>query len=132
MITVIDASAALEVVLRREFADKLASYLSQAEWVIAPTLFISEVSNALWKYHRFTDLPLETCERCLEQAVALPDEFFSEKEFYREAFMLSCTADHPIYDIVYLVLARRNNAFLLTLDRRLAKLAQKFSLRTMG
>ena len=46
--------------------------------------------------------------------------------------MLSCTADHPIYDIVYLVLARRNNAFLLTLDQRLAKLAQKFSLRTMG
>jgi predicted nucleic acid-binding protein len=31
---------------------------------------------------------------------------------------------HPVYDTLYLVLARRNNAVLLTQDRRLAELGR--------
>jgi predicted nucleic acid-binding protein len=33
--------------------------------------------------------------------------------------------DHPIYDMVYLVLARRNNAKLLTMDKKLISAAKK-------
>ena len=108
MIVVLDASAAVEVVLKRKSASKIASYSSKADWVIAPMLFISEVTNVFWKYFKISELPIEICERCLEQAIALPDEYFSEKELYREAFMLSCTADHPVY-----------NGILLTLDNKL-------------
>ncbi|CAK8712925.1 hypothetical protein GMJAKD_02190 [Candidatus Electrothrix aarhusensis] len=45
MIAVLDASAAVEVVLQRPMAGHLNRYLSEADWVVAPTLFISEVTN---------------------------------------------------------------------------------------
>jgi len=132
VIVVLDASAALEVVLKRKHSSQLISFLSEADWVITPMLFISEVSNAIWKYHRFANLSLGMCERCLEQAIALPDEFFSERELYREAFMLSCMVNHPVYDAIYLVLARRNNGVLLSLDQKLTQLAKGLSVRSIG
>jgi predicted nucleic acid-binding protein len=35
------------------------------------------------------------------------------------------TLDHPIYDMVYLALARRNNANFLTMDKKLTSVAKK-------
>ncbi len=130
MIAVLDASAAIEIVLQRSFAKKFSEYLCQATWVITPTLFISEVTNTLWKYQNFTDIPYESCERALEQALALPDDFINEHDLYREAFKLSCTLNHPVYDILYLISARRHNGTLLTLDKKLGKLATKCSIET--
>ena len=127
MIVVLDASAAIEVVLQRNSAEKLAKSVVEADWVIAPTLFISEVTNTVWKYQKFADLPFNFCEKALEQALSLPDDFINEYDLYREAFKLSCTLDHPVYDIIYLVAARRNNGTLLTLDKKLTQIAIKCS-----
>jgi len=93
--------------------------------VIVPTLFIAEVNNVFWKYQKFVDYPYPDCERDIEQAIALPDEYINEIELYREAFTLGCTLDHPIYDMLYVVLARRNSARLLTMDKKLKIAAHK-------
>ena len=127
MIVVLDASAAIEIVLHRNSAENLAKYIIEADWVIAPTLFISEVTNTIWKYQKFADFPYSSCEKALEQALALPDDFINELELYREAFKLSCTLDHSVYDMLYLLAARRNNGILLTLDKQLIKIAIKCS-----
>jgi predicted nucleic acid-binding protein len=47
----------------------------------------------------------------------LPDEYVNEHELYIEAFKLGCELNHPVYDALFLVLARRNNAQLLTMER---------------
>ncbi len=125
MITVLDASAAMEIVLQRKNAAKLSEYITVAEWVTAPALFIPEVVNTIWKYQKFADLPFLACEKALDHALALPDDFISEQDLYREVFKLSCILNHPSYDIFYLVTARRNNATLVTLDRKLVQLAIK-------
>ncbi len=125
MITVLDASAAIEIVLQRKNATKLSEYITTAEWVTAPELFIPEVVNTIWKYQKFADLPFPACEKALEYALALPDDFINEQDMCREVFKLSCTLDHPSYDIFYLITARRNNAMLLTLDKKLVQLAVK-------
>ena len=127
MIVVLDASAAIEIVLQRDLAKQLSNHVLAADWVIAPTLFISEVTNTIWKYQKIADLPYRACEKALEQALALPDDFINEYDLYREAFKLSCTLDHPIYDMLYLVTARRNNGVLLTLDKKLQQIAIKCS-----
>ena len=57
--------------------------------------------------------------------VSLPDEYVNEHDLYRESFKLGCMMDHSIYDMIYLVLARRNNATLLTMDQRLVASAKK-------
>lgn len=123
MIAVLDASAAIEIVLQRNPAEALTKYVTEADWVITPSLFISEVTNTIWKYQKFAELPIRFCEKALEQALALPDDFINELDLYREAFKLSCSFNHPVYDMLYLLTARRNNGILLTLDKKLIKIA---------
>ena len=128
MIAVLDASAAIEIVFQRDLAGKLSKVIVDASWVIAPTLFISEITNTIWKYQKFADLPFRSCEKVLEQTLALPDDFINEMDLYREAFKLSCTLNHSVYDMLYLVVARRNYGILLTLDQKLIKAAIKCSI----
>jgi len=128
MIVVLDASAAIEMVFQRESANKLEKIIKEADWVIAPNLFICEVSNTVWKYHKFADMPFKDCETSLQYIIALPDNFINEKEFFLEAFKLSCSSNHSVYDMLYLVLARRNNGLLLTMDNKLKKIANHYSI----
>jgi predicted nucleic acid-binding protein len=125
MIVVLDASAAVEIVLQREGAEQLGDVLRQADWVIAPTLFISEVTNVFWKYQNILDYPYASCEKSIEQAIALPDDYLNEIDLYREAFNMACKLNHPVYDMLYLILARRNSAVLLTMDKKLKGAALK-------
>ena len=125
MIVVIDASAALEVALGRKGAALLREHLAEAAWVIAPDLFVSEVTNAFWKYHQFAGLPKDECEEGLGGALALPDDLIAAKDLARESLALACLTGRPAYDMFYLALARREDALLLTLDESLKEAARK-------
>ncbi len=129
MMIVMDASAAVDFVLHPLERDDVTQCLSDADWVQAPTLFVSEVANVFWKYHAFNKLPLEQAEQCMELALELPDSLADDRELYIEAFAMACRTGHPVYDMLYLVLARRNNALLLTRDRTLKRLAAKHDVR---
>jgi len=129
MVIVLDTSAAVEIVIQREHADDLGLIVTRADWIITPTLFISEITNVFWKYYLFNDMPLQICEQAIESAVTLPDEFVSEKELYKEAFALGCLTQKPTYDMYFLVLARRHNGYLMTMDRSLKETAKKNSIR---
>ncbi len=123
MIAVLDASAAIEVVLQKKLSDKLIDVIVKADWVISPSLYIAEVNNVFWKYQKFSNLEFEICDRHIEQTIRLVDDFIHDKELYREAFALACQENHSVYDMLYLTLARRNNAVLLSLDKKLITLA---------
>jgi predicted nucleic acid-binding protein len=45
MIIVIDTSAAAEIVLQRNQAKGFVKHIEDADWVITPTLYISEIAN---------------------------------------------------------------------------------------
>ncbi|MCU7837610.1 MAG: type II toxin-antitoxin system VapC family toxin [gamma proteobacterium symbiont of Taylorina sp.] len=130
MIVVLDTSVAIEVTLQRDKEGALVKIIQESDWLIAPSLFVSEVSNVFWKYHQFSQYSLADCEKNIEQALALPDDYINDIELYREAFNLSCMLEHPVYDMLYLVLARRNNATLLSLDKKLNRAAHKTNVKT--
>ena len=130
MIADLDASAAVEVVLKRESATLFSHFLAEADLVIAPTLLIAEATNVFWKYQQFSDYPYDECEKSIDYIVSLPDEYVNELDLYRESFKLGCMLDHSAYDMIYLVLARRNNATLLTIDQRLVASAEKAGVNT--
>ena len=132
MILILDASAATEIVLQRKKHKSFEKYLAEADWITSPGLFIAEVSNVFWKYHKLADLPLEQCEKAIEFAINLPDEYCDDLTLYKEAFSLSCKVGKPVYDMFYLVLARRNSGHLLTLDKSLAAEAKKQSVRVIS
>lgn len=123
MIAVLDASAAVGVVLCQPRAERLMEPLEAASLVLAPDLFVSEVCNVFWKYRTADLLDQQQADRALSRSLALTDRLEPAFACYQEAFALAVRHQHPFYDALYLVVARRNNALLLTLDQRLAALA---------
>ena len=71
------------------------------------------------------------CEQALEQALSLPDRIEPCSALHLEAFALACRHLHTVHDALYLVSARRNNAVLLTMDRRLAALAGQLDIEVV-
>jgi predicted nucleic acid-binding protein len=126
---VVDASAGIEVALRRPLAAVLSDQIARAEWVTAPTLYIAEVSNTMWKYHRYNGLPCDVCEIGIGDALAIPDNYADDADLAREAFALAAQIRRPVYDAFYLVLARRHDGCLLTLDQGLKAVARKSAVR---
>ena len=131
MITVLDASAAVAVALNKSINEETILILKNSEYIIAPDIFVSEVTNTFWKYHQFDDLPVLECEFLLNNTLKLVDEIIESKTLYKEAFAFSCQVGHSIYDILYLITARRHNALLLSLDVKLNKIAKKHSIKTI-
>jgi predicted nucleic acid-binding protein len=127
---VLDASAAIAVATGRAAAN-LRLILPEADEVLAPDLFVAEVTNAIWKYQEFSDLPRGDAEARLEEAVGLVDTLVSCRELYRAALALSRAAHRPAYDMFYLALARREGAQLLTLDKTLRKEARRQGIATL-
>ena len=130
MIAVLDAGAAVGVVLKQPQAAHLISQLESANLVLAPALFVSEVCNAFWKYRKADLFEQAAVEVSLVQALELPDRLEPASACCQEAFAMAVRRQHPFYEALYLVLARRHNATLLTIDKRLAALAAKLEIAT--
>jgi predicted nucleic acid-binding protein len=96
---VLDASAALEIVLERSRAGDFRRAIQEADAVMAPELLIPELVNAIWKYHEFDRLDLDTCNQALELAIELADDLVSCQDLWREAFLLARKARQPAYDM---------------------------------
>ena len=126
---VLDASAAVEILINRDGSRRMAAMLSEAEQVSAPDLLIPEVTNALWKNHHLAGLPLDICDAALSRLPRLVTRLVSSGELHLEAFRLARSEQTPAYDMFYLALAKREDAVLLTLDSRLKKLAKREGVR---
>ena len=122
---VLDASAAVRIVVGPA-PEEIVAGLESADEVIAPSLFAEEVSNALWKYVHAGVLTHSDAIARVRTALSLCDVLLpvdDDESFLKEAFNEACRLDHPVYDLLYLVTARRNAAVLATCDHRLATLA---------
>ena len=119
---VLDASAALHVVMRLPTAEPVIDKLEQANLVLVPQLYFSETANALWKYVSRNQLSAEQAIERYQDVCALPDQAISDQTLALEALSLASVHNHPVYDMIYAVLARRNACGVLSKDSRLAKL----------
>ncbi|MCS6953161.1 MAG: type II toxin-antitoxin system VapC family toxin [Bryobacterales bacterium] len=127
---VLDASAAIEAGFRRGGGSRFVPLLEDAEEVLSPDIFVAEVVNTVWKFHRFGNLELDLCEEGMERTLGLPDQLMSSRELYREAFHLARLLQHSVYDMLYLALARREDALLLSADQTLRREAKRQGIRT--
>jgi len=120
---VLDASAVVRIVEGSPQAAAFQQAVLEAELVLAPELMLTEVSNALWRLQRAGQLQPEGLQLCLSRAAALVDQIEPDRHLQVEALALACHWDHPVYDCLYLALARREAAVLLTADQKLMALA---------
>jgi predicted nucleic acid-binding protein len=117
---VLDASAAVHLVLQQSHARILASFLQDAWIVTTPDLFASEVANSLLKYVRHGDLSAETASLRLEEALGLIDSTTAGRALVQEVLLTAAKRQDSAYDLMYAILARRSGATVVTMDRRFA------------
>lgn len=84
---------------------------------------LTEVANALWKLARSDHLKGLDPQLLLADARDLVDRVEPDRHLQVEAQALACHLNHPVYDCLYLALARREAATLISSDRRLVALA---------
>jgi predicted nucleic acid-binding protein len=131
MIIVLDCNAAIEIVLKREKGVIFSKLIEDAEKTITSELFRIEAANVIRKYYLGKYIKKIECNKILELAESLIDEFIPIKENNLEAFNESIRLNYPAYDMLYLTLARRTGAILATLDRPLNAIAKKEGIDTV-
>jgi predicted nucleic acid-binding protein len=124
MTVILDSSAGIEIVLSRPNSEKFMKVLSKAKKVVSSDLFKIEIANTLWKYVKAKFISKEKANEALRLAQELVDEFIDIANNNEEAMNESIRLHHSTYDLLYFTLARRLGASLLTLDKKLIKLAE--------
>jgi predicted nucleic acid-binding protein len=125
MIVVIDVSGVMEILLHREKTDKFYKTLQNAVLVITPDLYVSELANTLWKYHKAKTLSKEQCSLYMQQGLRMINSFVNANEIWEEAFSEGINNNHSVYDMFYMVAARRHSGTLITKDSTLAAICKK-------
>ena len=122
---VIDANCALEIVLKQRFDLPMRDTITESEEVVVPELYCAEVANALWKNVHSQNFSQEIAVQYYRKAISFVDTFVNTKNSTMSSLRLGCLLDHSIYDMYYLTLADQYDAHLMTLDKRLLKLAKE-------
>ena len=119
MTVVVDASIALKWVLQEEGSEAAEKLLEQD--LAAPSLWLLEAGNALWRRTVREELtPSEAAERLAELASA-PVASVPLEEDLPEALRLAVQLNHPVYDCLYLALAKRLGTYVVTADARFGR-----------
>ena len=124
MITVLDASAAVRLALGQADHEFVAEILTKADWVSAPSLYLYEISNVMWKYFQTGEISQDTLKDKLVSCSGLVDEIVPSSALFADCFNLACRLGHPAYDMAYLATCLRKEAGLLSFDRRLLEMAE--------
>jgi predicted nucleic acid-binding protein len=114
---IVDAGVAL-CWFAREADSPAANRLirSHAE-LVAPTLMLAELANGLWKKARRGEIAADVAAAAMGEIRRFIPRFVELAELAGPAFALAREIDHPVYDCIYLALARRDAAPFVTLDR---------------
>lgn len=133
---VLDANVAVKIYLEEAGSEAATELLSGPTKLLAPELIRLEVAGALCRRVRRGELePGEAEDRCRHWMGELEKGLFtltSDRELIPEAVALSTKLKHPLHDCLYLAVAIRAHAPLITADRpfheRVRPLYKKVSL----
>ena len=116
MSVVIDASVALKWVLDEPGKDAAERLLD--EELIAPALWLLEAANALWRRVRRGEITGEEATERLAELFNAPVTTVPIETDLTAAAELASVLHHPVYDCLYLALAVREGACVVTADSR--------------
>lgn len=131
MTCVLDASAALSLVLSDEFTDTSERILNLvvAHGAIVPTLWSYEVTNGLLAARRKGRLTEDGVAHAIVGLQRLPIIEDTSRPSQGELIGLAREYDLTTYDAAYLWLARNRNLSLATRDQRLTSAARKAAIK---
>lgn len=125
MTLVVDASVASKWVLPEPDSESAVALRRSEPHLIAPSLVVAEIGNALWKAHLRGNVTAEDTLDMLRIAAGHFHLLVATETLAIAAIEFATYLRHPIYDCLYLALAERENVPLITADARLLAAAKK-------
>lgn len=115
---VVDASLTIKL-LDDELGSNAARELAASTRELhAPRLMASEVANALWRKARQGQIERADAGAAMALLPYMPLRWNDDETVSADANRLALALDHPEYDCMYLALALRFGATMVTADRR--------------
>ena len=115
---VVDASVAVKLLVDEPDSDAARELAASAQELHAPRLMASEVANALWRKARLGQIERADASAALALLSDMPVRWNDDETVSADAVRLALALDHPVYDCMYLALAHRIGATVVTADRR--------------
>lgn len=127
---VCDASLVVKLLVPEEHSDR-AMALAASSSFIAPEIIFAEVGNVLWTRIHTREFDLDTGQSLLEGLNSFSLEARPIRPLIGRGLEIAAELDHAIYDRLYLALAERIAAPLVTADLRFAKAVRRRKMRTI-
>mgnify|MGYP000595480915 FL=1 len=128
---VIDASALASFILLEPGWERIAPYIKHC---MSVDHVVKEVTNTIWKAYiteRISRKDAEEKHRALMRLVGVNIKLYSEEQVISDAFKLSMKLKLPIYDTLYIALAKKLKLPLLTLDLKQKRKAEEANVKTI-
>jgi predicted nucleic acid-binding protein len=120
---VVDASVAAKWLFVEPDTGKARAILESAEsgelQLLAPEILPAEIANSLWKRTERGDLDRASALGLFDGLRKVEFKFCKVQELIGPALSIAFRHHHPVYDCLYVVLARRESCDLATADERL-------------
>lgn len=113
---VIDASVAVKWVVREAGNEAAQTLFDDPEPLIAPDWLLVEAASTFWKKIKRSELLRVHAERHLEELPEYFGRLYSSAPLLSAAFQEAVRLRHSVYDCLYLALAMREEASLVTAD----------------
>lgn len=119
---VLDACAAMDIAVRNIRGKYFLSEIEASDEVIVPSCFYAEFMNTLCRHIRGGNVSYDEAVNFFWEISQLVTASVDMNDAHEEVLREATILQHSAYDICYFVLARRHNAVLLTVDKKLANL----------
>ena len=117
---VIDTSVLVKYVVPEEHSPiaygVVDAHIAAELRLIAPEYIMTECANVLWKHIRRNSLTAATAVAAFRQLQSLGIPLIPQSELLEDALRFAAAADIAVYDALFCVLARREDAELITAD----------------
>jgi predicted nucleic acid-binding protein len=120
---VLDASAVVAMAIDPQTDRDFREIIEKFDTVYAPSIYYTETANALLKYVKNGDMSIEEAVVLHRDAINLITDFIDDSSLFPEALNEADKLNHPVYDMLYITVCRRNAAALISRDKRLNRLA---------
>jgi predicted nucleic acid-binding protein len=115
---VIDASVAIKWLVPEALSEEALRLLDAGEELIAPEMLMIEAANVLWRKCLQRGLTGAEADQALRLLGESGLDLRPVRPLAARALELARTLGHPVYDCVYLSLAERERATLVSADDR--------------
>jgi predicted nucleic acid-binding protein len=118
-VIVVDANVAIKWTINQPLRDRARALLARPETLVAPAMFVAEVTTAIWQYFRAGQITAEQAAQGLSLITAQISLFDQDTDLAPDALAIGSELRYAPYDCFYLVSAMRRGAPFVTADRRL-------------